>query len=132
MDNTPTQATHTSQSLYERLGGKEAVQAAVTKFYSRLLNDPLLSPFFDPDRIDILKRSQMAFMTMAFGGPHTYTGKHLREAHAPLLKKGLADKHFDMVAWHLSEVLRELGVDEKLIEETLAVVETTRKDVLSK
>ncbi len=119
-------------SLFERIGGKDAVHAAVTKFYGRILTDPLLSPFFDPNRIDILKRSQIAFMTMAFGGAHTYTGKNLRDAHAPLVARGLSDKHFDMVAWHLSEVLHELKVPEPLIDEALAVVETTRNDVLVK
>lgn len=119
-------------SLFQKIGGKDAVQAAVTKFYGRILTDPLLSPFFDPNRIDVLKRSQIAFMTMAFGGPHNYTGKNLRDAHAPLVARGLADKHFDMVVWHLSEVLHELQVPEPLIEEVLAIVETTRNDVLLK
>lgn len=120
------------KSLYERIGGKSAVQAAVTKLYGRILTDPLLSPFFNHDRIDILKKSQTAFITMAFGGDHHYTGKSLRDAHAPLLEKGLGDKHFDAVAGHLKAVLEELKVSPDLIAEALAIVETTRKDVLSK
>lgn len=120
------------RSLYERLGGRPAIEAAVTKFYGRVLTDPLLSPFFDPERTDILRRSQMAFMTMAFGGPHNYTGKNMRDAHAPLVKRGLSDKHFNAVAEHLAEVLKELGVAAPLIKEALAIVETTRNDVLSR
>lgn len=121
-----------SLSLYNRIGGKEAVQATVTKLYGKILTDNLLNRFFDPDNIEQLKRSQIAFITMAFGGPHDYTGEDLRTAHAPYIEQGLSDKHFDAVAGHLAETMRELGVDEGLIEEALAIVETTRAPVLGK
>lgn len=117
-------------SLYERLGGKDALKMAVAKFYSRILTDKDLTHFFAPERVDVLKRSQQAFMTMAFGGPHAYTGPSLRDAHARLVEKGLSDKHFDLVAEHLASVLTEMKVAPDLIEEVLGVVETTRNDVL--
>ncbi len=117
-------------SIFDRLGGHPAIEAAVVKFYGRVLTDPLLSHFFDPTRVDVLKRSQIAFMTMAFGGPHEYSGKDLQAAHAGLVRQGLSDKHFDVVMWHLEQVLAELAVQEDLIEEVLALVETTRDHVL--
>lgn len=117
-------------SLYERLGGEAAVEAAVVRFYELVLLDPSLAPFFGGIEIGKLINKQVAFMTMAFGGPHEYTGQDLRKAHASLVHRGLSDAHFDAVANHLAATLRELGVAEPLVAEVLGVVGPTRNDVL--
>jgi hemoglobin len=119
-----------ANSLYERLGGEEAVSAAVGLFYAKVMADADLAPFFAGIDIDRLVKKQIAFMTMAFGGPHRYTGRDLRSAHAPLVARGLAGRHFDAVAAHLAAALRELAVPEDLVAEVLDLVGATRKDVL--
>jgi len=121
-----------SEALFERIGGKEAVDAAVDKMYEKILADPLLAPFFDGVDMARQRRSQKAFVLMAFGGPNGYTGQHMTAAHTPLVEKGLSDEHFDAVASHLKESMEELGVSDDLIGEALAVVETTRDDVLGR
>ncbi len=119
------------KSLYERLGGEAAVAASVVRFYEKIMADATLAPFFDglelPKQID----KQVAFMTMAFGGPNNYSGQDLRRVHAPLVRRGLGNAHFDAVAGHLIATLQELGVSEALINEVVAIVGTTRADVLS-
>jgi hemoglobin len=120
------------QSLYERIGGGEAVSSAVGVMYSKLISDPELAGFFAGIDVDRLIQKQIAFMTMAFGGPHDYTGRDLRIAHAPFVARGLGDRHFDAVAAHLAAALRELKVPEDLVSEVLALVSGTRKDVLGK
>jgi hemoglobin len=67
---------------------------------------------------------------MVFGGPNTYTGKDLRTAHKPLVDRGLNDTHFNIVIEHLKTTLKELEVPDDLIEQVLAIAETTRNDVL--
>ena len=121
-----------ANDLYERIGGEKAVRSAVVKMYDKIFADPELAPFFDDVDVEGLRRSQAAFVTMAFGGPNHYTGQNLRSAHKRLVDKGLADGHFDRVAMHLADAMRELGVAQSLIDEALAVVETTRADVLNK
>lgn len=116
--------------LYERLGGKDAVTATVIKMYEKILTDDLLMPFFVNVDMARLRASQTAFVTLAFGGPNHYDGQHLRQAHAKL--NGLSDIHFDAVAGHLTAAMRELNVAEPLIAEALAIVETTRADVLNR
>jgi hemoglobin len=117
-------------SLYERLGGEEAVSAAVGLFYTKVMGDAELAAFFAGIDVDRLVKKQIAFMTMAFGGPHRYTGRDLRSAHAPLVARGLGGRHFDAVAAHLAAALRELEVPEDLVAEVIGLVDTTRKDVL--
>lgn len=119
-------------SLYERLGGQEAVKAVVALLYDKILSDPILIPYFTHIDIEKLRASQAAFVTMAFGGPTHYTGASLRTAHAKLVEKGLSDPHFDAVKGHLHSAMETLGVSPKLIEEALGVVETTRTDVLGR
>lgn len=121
-----------SDSLYERIGGDSAVNAAVELFYKKVRDDERIGEFFNGVDIDRLARKQKAFLTYAFGGPSEYTGQTLREAHANLVRKGLDDSHFDAVLQNLGDTLRELGVSEELIKEAAAVAESTRDDVLDR
>ena len=119
-----------SKTLFERIGGDNAVKTTVIKMYDKILDDAELAPFFENIEVDQLRLSQSAFVTYAFGGPNHYTGKGLRHAHAGAVSHGLKDKHFDRVAMHLKSAMQELNVPEGLIEEALAIVGSTRKDVL--
>ncbi len=82
-----------TQSLYDQIGGASAVEAAVDLFYRKVLTDDLISHFFDDTDMDEQRAKQKAFLTLVLGGPHEYTGKDLRTAHAPLVEKGLDDLH---------------------------------------
>ncbi|MGZ5045521.1 MAG: group I truncated hemoglobin [Methylobacter sp.] len=125
-----TQAT--GQTLYERIGGEAAVNAAVDIFYRKVLADYRINRFFDNTDMDQQIAKQKAFFTMAFGGPNNYSGKDLRNAHARLVKMGLNASHFDAVMEHLGATLNELNVPQELIAEAAAIAESTRNDVLGK
>lgn len=119
-------------SLYERLGGELSVNTAVDIFYRKVLADSTISEFFDSTDMDEQRAKQKAFLTMVFGGPEEYTGKDMREAHAPLVEKGLNDSHFDAVAGHLEATLKELEVADDLIGEVMTIAGSTRDDVLGR
>ena len=121
-----------SLSLYDRIGGAAAVDAAVDVFYGKVLSDYRINRFFDGIDMNALAIKQKAFFTMAFGGPNTYTGADLRSAHAGLVKMGLGNDHFNVVMEHLGATLQELNVPADLIGEAAALAESTREDVLGK
>ncbi|MCL4215854.1 MAG: group 1 truncated hemoglobin [Candidatus Hydrogenedentes bacterium] len=121
-----------SATLYEKLGGEPAVNAAVDIFYRHVLSDDRISHWFDDIDMEKQAAKQKAFMTMAFGGPHNYSGHDMREAHKHLVAKGLNDSHFDAVAENLVKALNELKVPQELIDEVLAIVGPTRDDVLNR
>lgn len=117
-------------TLFERIGGAAAVGAATELFYKKVLDDPLLKPFFEGVNMKRQLSKQKAFLTLAFGGPNRYKGKSLGEAHAKLVEQGLNDSHFDAVMGHLGGTLTELGVPEDLILEAAGIAESTRDEVL--
>lgn len=119
------------KSLFERIGGEPAVKATVVKMYDKILTDELLAPFFENIDVNRLRLSQSAFVTYAFGGPNHYTGQNLRKAHEKAVGQGLSGNHFDRVAAHLKTAMQELNVPNDMIEEALAIVGSTKKDVLS-
>lgn len=119
------------QSLYDRLGGEDAVTATVGMFYERIMADESLAPFFADLDMDKQITKQIAFMTMAFGGPHSYDGQDLRVAHSRLIARGLGAEHFAAVAGHLQETLSTLSVPPELIQEVMSIVGSTKREVLS-
>ncbi len=119
-----------SDTLFDKIGGTAAVEAAVDIFYRHILEDKSINQFFDNTDMEAQRAKQMSFLTMAFGGPNNYSGKDMREAHAPLVAKGLNEDHFNAVAGHLKDTLKELEVPDNLIQEVMVIAGSTHDDVL--
>ncbi len=120
-------------TLYERLGGEPAIDAAVDLFYDKVLADDRINRFFSNTDMASQRGHQKMFLSFAFGGMPGYTGKGMREAHEPLVARlGLNDSHFDAVVENLAASLTELGVSSELIGEVAAIAESIRDDVLCK
>ena len=116
-------------SVYEKIGGAAAVDAAVDVFYRKVLLDDRISQFFDTVDMEAQHAKQKAFLTMAFGGPNEYTGKDMREGHKHL---NLTEEHFTAVAENLVATLQELGVSEEDINAIVAICLSVKDDVLNK
>jgi len=119
-------------SLYDRLGGEAAVNAAVGLFYDKVLSDYRINRFFEKTNMDKQAQHLNAFITVAFGGPNSYTGRSLRDSHARLVRLGLNDSHFDAVLGHFHDTLQELGVAQELVEEATGIAGSVRDEVLGR
>jgi hemoglobin len=115
-------------SIYDEIGGAGAVQAAVDDFYSRVLADSKLAPFFAGIDLQRLKRHQRAFLTAAVGGPEIYSGRDMTAAHAGL---DIGDEAFDGVVGHLVETLASLGVPAETIGVIGARLAPLREQIVS-
>ena len=121
------------KSLFDEIGGTEAIVAAVDIFYDKVLSDPMLVHFFDQLPMDKQTTKMISFMAWAFGGPSEYKGRDLRTAHKQLVDKiGLSDEHFKLVALHLYDTLVQLDVPAHLIDQALEIVENTKDEVLDR
>ena len=119
-------------SIYERIGGEAAMDAAVDLFYRKVLADDRVSGFFDGIDMQDQAAKQKAFLTMATGGPNQYTGKELREGHKHVKDKdgnGINDEHVTIIIEHAGAALKELGVPDGEIGEIAALLESVRNDV---
>src|SRR3569833_3383018 len=117
-----------NQSLYERIGGEAAVNAAVDIFYRKVLADERISRFFETVDMERQAAKQKAFLTYAFGGPVHYSGKDMRRGHAHLVTLGLNDSHFDANKENHDTTQQKHNVPPALIGEAAAIAESTRKD----
>jgi len=115
-------------TLYERLGG----EAAVDRFYEKVLADTSIAPFFEGLDMKRQARKQKAFLTVAFGGPNHYSDRAMGAAPAKARENGLNDAHYDAVVGHLTETLSELGVCHADIKEVGAVTESVRDEILGR
>lgn len=117
-----------SESLYDQLGGKPAVDAAVDLFYEKVLADSRINHHFNGIDMARQRGKQRIFLTYAFGGPVKYDGKDMREAHRHL---SLTEEDFGAVAGHLHTTLEELDVPPSLIDQVMAIAASTHDDVLN-
>lgn len=116
-------------TLFERLGGEAAVDAAVDKFYDKVLADDRINHFFEGMDMAAQANKQKAFLTMAFGGPNDYSGRDMRLSHAHL---GLTEEHFNAVVENLAGTLVDMGVGEADIQEVAAIADSVKDDVLNR
>ena len=123
MDTAATAAAAapvTPPSLYDRLGGKDAITAVVDDFVGNVAADKRINARFAKTNIPHLKQMLVEQICSATGGPCTYTGKSMKDAHKGMkitdadftalvedLTKSL-DKH-NVAAADKTELLTALG-----------------------
>ncbi len=119
-----------SLSLFNRIGGQAAVEAAVNVFYQKFLHTPDIQPFFENIDTKQQEAKLRVFFTMILQREEDYSAERIREAHAPLVERGMNDYHFNIFISLMEETLIELNIPKELTEEFLDVAESFRKDVL--
>ena len=117
------------KSIYDRLGGQPAIDAAVELFYKKVLADKTVNHHFEDTDMDRQRAKQKQFLAAAFGGPIPYKGRNMRDAHKRL---DLQESDFNAIAGHLQATLKELKIPDKLIAEVMAVAASTKDAVLDK
>ena len=120
------------KSLYERVGGYNALAAVVDDFIGRLVADKQFEKFFIGHSIDSKKRIRQHILDQfcaATGGPCVYTGRDMKTTHGGL---GITEADWDAAAKHLAASLDKFKVPEKEKGELLAFVTTLKKDIVEK
>lgn len=121
-------AAEAAVSIYEAIGGRPAVAAAVDGLFGRLLADPELGRFF-PGGVGARHRAYVVtILGEALGGPERYRGPDITRAHGGL---GISDIHFDRTAAHLDATLEELGVPRHLTDRIVGIVAGLRPAVVT-
>jgi len=121
-----------ADTLYETIGGRLRINAAVELFYARVFADESVQSFFEGVDVQSMHARQSMFVSMLLGGKKVYTGKDLREAHANARMKGMTDAHFDTMLKHFRAALDDIQVPLDRVVEIMALLESTRDAVLGR
>lgn len=120
------------KSLYERLGGYNALAAVTDDFAGRLVNDKKLGKYFiglSDDSMKKLRQHVIDFLCQATGGPCLYTGRDMKLAHAGL---EITEEEWDVSVELLKETLRKFKVPEREMKEVLEAIGGLKKDIVEK
>jgi truncated hemoglobin YjbI len=116
-----------SKSLYERLGGKEAISAVVEDFAGNVLADARINKKFaksDPAR---LVANLKDFVCFATGGPCQYKGLSMKESHKNM---GTTAGEFNALVEDLVKTLDKFKVAEKDKNELLSALAGLKGDIV--
>ena len=103
------------RTIFERNGGFARISRVVSTFYGRVLDSPILAPYFDGIDMRRLMDHQTKFIASIMGGPASYTDEHLARIHERL---GIDDRAFE----EMTTVLRETLEDHDFSEGDIATV----------
>ena len=118
------------ESLYQRLGGYDAIAAVANALLPRLTGDEKLRRFWDhrgEDGVEREKQFLIDFLCAAAGGPLFYTGRDMTTAH-----KGMAidEDDWQRLRGHLSATLDSFDVPEREKDDVLAFIESTKEEIV--
>ena len=118
------------KSLYERLGGYDAIAAVANGLLPRLQNDDKLRRFWDhrgSDGVDREKQLLIDFLSEATGGPVYYTGRDMKTAHEGMR---IDEEDWQRAVGHVAATLDSFDVPEREASEVLGFVESTKQDIV--
>ena len=127
-----TPAAAQEKSLYQRVGGYDALAAVVDDFIVRLVTDKQFEKFFAGASDNSKKRIRQHILDQfcaATGGPCVYNGRDMKTSHAGL---GITNAQWDAAAKHLVASLDKFKVPDKEKGEILAFVTSLKKDIVEK
>ena len=120
-------AAPAGKSLYERLGGLDAIKAVVNDFIDAQASDPKLAQFYVKTDTKYLKGQITDMLCAASGGPCKYTGMDMKDAHdGRKVKSG----DFETTVGHLVATLNKYKVPEQEQKEILALLGPMKKDIV--
>jgi len=116
-------------SLYDRLGGKPAIVAVVDDFVGNVAADNRINGFFAHADIPHLKAELVDQICAGSGGPCTYTGKSMKDAHHGM---GIGTNDFNALVQDLQKTLNKFKVPDKEQGDLLAVLGPMKGDIVEK
>ena len=119
--------TAPTRSLYDRLGGKSAITAVVDTFVARVAADPRINKKFARSNIPRVKAMLVDQVCMQTGGPCTYSGRSMKEAHRNMR---VTEGEFNALVGDLVAALNAFNVPKREQDELVAALGTMKADIV--
>jgi hemoglobin len=120
---------NSGKTLYERLGGYDAIAAIVDDFLAMMRNDPRFARFGGGRSLDSVRRTRQLIveqLTELAGGPCVYTGRDMKTSHAGL---GITQDDWEASLRHVQAALDHAGVPLQEASEFLSFFERYRAEI---
>jgi hemoglobin len=105
--------------LFERLGGKPAIEAVVDDFLGRVAKDERINAGFAIGDVPRLRQRLVELVCAGTGGPCVYSGRDMKSAHAGMK---ITNAQFDALVGHLVATLDKFKVPAQEKGELLGVL----------
>ncbi len=118
------------KSLYERLGGYDAICAATDDLITRIQSDPQLGGYWKGQGNSTKRKERQLivdFLVEAFGGPAYYNGREMKPLHEGI---GISDSDWDVFTRHVVATLDQFDVQGREREEFLAAAASLKGDIV--
>jgi hemoglobin len=114
-------------SLYDRLGGVDAITAVVRAVVDREMKDDRISQKFARSNVDRVIKEFVDMICQATGGPCTYTGRDMTEAHHNM---GVTGGEWDAFVEDVVAVLDDFKVGKAEQDELLNTLAPMRPEIV--
>ena len=119
-------------TLYDRLGGINAIAAVVDQFLANVVADPAINGRFaatvaDPFRTQLLRNNLIDQICAGSGGPCQYKGKTMLEAHTGMQ---ITEAEFNALVGDLVAALDHFNVPQAEKNELLGILGPMKSDVV--
>ena len=114
-------------TLYERLGGRDAIVAVVDDFVARCAADDRINGKFARTDIGRLKSMLVDQVCEASGGPCRYQGRDMRKTHDGM---AVTAGEFDALVEDLVATLNQFSVPKAAQDELLGLLGPMRADIV--
>ena len=122
--------TDQEKTLYERLGGYDAIAAVADNLLPRLENDAQLGRFWanrGDDGIAREKQLLIDYLCTSAGGPMLYTGRDMQTSHRGM---GITESDWQIFIDHIKATLADFQVPQREQDDVLAFIDSTRADIV--
>ena len=123
-------ATSSETSLYERMGGYDAIAAATDELLRRVTSDPDIGVYWRGHSTDSMKRDRQLivdFLCEAIGGPIIYRGRDMKTSHEGLR---ISEREWDIFVVHVVATLDHFSVPEREKQEFLECAGSLKGDIV--
>jgi hemoglobin len=126
----PSTSIAQEKTLYQRLGGYDAISAVVNEFANRLFADKKIERFFGTlsnDTREKFKQHNTSLVCAATGGPCTYLGRSMTTSHQGMK---VSETDFNVVAGHLAATLDKFKVPATEKNELLGIIGSMKGQIV--
>ena len=120
----------TEKTLYERLGGYDAITAVVNNLLPRLMSDSQLGRFWENRGEDGIKREEQLlidFLCSNAGGPLLYTGRDNKTSHKGM---GITESDWEKFIGHINATLDNFKLPQQERSDVIEFIESTKTDIV--